>query len=271
MSELVHISCPLCRADGSSPHHAAAPATFVKCAACGLIFQNPRPKNPISVSAEMTESGVEFFTEKGFSERKQKYYRVILNDLASFRQTGQLLEIGCASGGFLLAARNAGWRAVGVEISDAAARIGREKHGLEIITGDIAQTGFAAGRFDVAVMNMVVEHLADPVRTLEEVARTLRVGGTAWIHTPNYDSPTILRNAEPQYFPPDHYVLFTPATIRAALDAAGFLILKITTRGYRQGEKKKRSAIARFLDRIYAPIAGAFGRGHRIKVLAVKK
>ncbi len=268
MPELVEITCPLCGCDKSQPYHKTEEASFAKCMDCGLMYRNPRPEDPLSASAAVTDAGVEFFRNKSFRTEKQSYYKTILKDLSRYRDTGELLEIGCASGGFLLAARENKWQVSGVEISDAAARIGRDEYELNILTGDIFSAAFEADRFDVAVMNMVVEHLADPALVLTEVARALRPGGVLWLQTPNYDSITIRRNPEPQFFPPDHYVLFTPSTIRIVLKRAGLAICKFTTSGYRRTPKLKKTAWSRFIDRLGAPFVNLRKLGHRMRIIA---
>jgi SAM-dependent methyltransferase len=45
---------------------------------------------------------------------------------------------------------------------------------------------FRAGSFDLVTANMVVEHLPDPRRVLEEVRRVLSPHGRFVVHTPNY-------------------------------------------------------------------------------------
>ncbi|MHC4660094.1 MAG: class I SAM-dependent methyltransferase [Planctomycetota bacterium] len=271
MQDFINVNCPLCQSPKAETFHAAEKARYTRCLDCGMMYQSPRPADPIAVSVATTEDGVGYFDEKAFDKRKQKRYASVLADFSRYKQTGRLLEIGCASGGFLVAARNAGWNVHGVEISETAASIAREKHGLEVFVGDISEAKLGGVDFDVAVMNMVVEHLADPVATLKIVAGVLRLGGALWLSTPNYDSDTLELQPEPQYFPADHYSLFNPITIRTAIEKAGLSVRKLSTSGYRRSPKLKKTPMSRFIDKLGAPLVNLRKRGLRIKVLAEKR
>ncbi|MBZ5580700.1 MAG: class I SAM-dependent methyltransferase [Acidobacteriia bacterium] len=59
------------------------------------------------------------------------------------------------------------------------------------VGGDISRLPFAAESFDLVTANMVMEHVADPERTLEEVSRVLAPGGLFLFHTPNVASPLV--------------------------------------------------------------------------------
>jgi SAM-dependent methyltransferase len=68
-----------------------------------------------------------------------------------------------------------------------------------VAMADLTQIPFKDGSFDLVTANMVVEHLSDPRRVLEEVRRVLRPGGRFLYHTPNRKAPAIrLANRTPE-------------------------------------------------------------------------
>ena len=54
-----------------------------------------------------------------------------------------------------------------------------------IVRGDITRIPFRDNSFDLVTMNMVVEHLDDPVPQFQDVNRVLAPGGVLVFHTPN--------------------------------------------------------------------------------------
>lgn len=55
----------------------------------------------------------------------------------------------------------------------------------QLVSGDSARLPFRDSVFNRISANMVVEHMADPVQSLDEINRVLRPGGFFVYHTPN--------------------------------------------------------------------------------------
>lgn len=259
-----HVRCDLCGADRPKPHVEVEGSTFVKCGECGFIYLNPRP---VGGFEKVSDATVEGLTEKGYRESRAWYYRRILREFAPFRRTGRLLEVGCASGGFLEAAREAGWEALGVEIAEKLARVGRER-GLDIRTCDICDADLPADWFDVAALNMVIEHVPSPGKVARELYRVLRPGGALWMHTPNYASTAIRMAPDESNYPPAHLSCFTPATLSRLCREAGFRVRYVRTTGFRFPGKRK--AWRKPLEKLASLILARLGKGHRLRVLAKK-
>jgi SAM-dependent methyltransferase len=97
-----------------------------------------------------------------------------------------VLEVGCAHGGYVALLGWAGFEAVGTELSPWVARFASDTFGVKVLTGLIEDQPFVPGSFDVIVLNDVIEHLPDPVATLTHCARLLTAGGFFVIQTPEY-------------------------------------------------------------------------------------
>ena len=103
-------------------------------------------------------------------------------------QRGRLLDVGCGSGGFLKQMQALGWQVCGVEPDPAAARVARERYGLDVTCGTLEEAVLPAQWFDAVTMSHVVEHLPDPIATLRECGRVLKPTGRLVITTPNVES-----------------------------------------------------------------------------------
>lgn len=198
------------RADRARPglgNGATAP-----CALCGSSGQN------------LLFSGVEdYITTERFSlfqcrecdlvstrpvpEAIEKYYprtyrrfgsisKAVLRALYSFRvqswmrcypEPGSVLEVGCGEGWMLRALQDHGWKVVGTEISASAAEHATKTTGIPTIQG--GPEDFAPEpTFDLILLFQVLEHLPNPLHTLEQCARLLRPGGKIVIGVPNFGS-----------------------------------------------------------------------------------
>jgi SAM-dependent methyltransferase len=101
---------------------------------------------------------------------------------------GRLLEIGCGSGLLLAHFRDAGYEVEGVELSAAAAAVGRERYGLPIRQGRVETLPLERNRYDAVVMINVLEHILEPAALLRRAHDILRSGGCVVAGVPVVDS-----------------------------------------------------------------------------------
>lgn len=96
----------------------------------------------------------------------------------------KVLDIGCGRG--VLHSFYEGGELHGVDISEwAAAEAGRVYKQASCVNLDDEPLPYEDGFFDAALMLDVVEHLFEPGRTLVEIHRTLKPGGSLILSTPN--------------------------------------------------------------------------------------
>lgn len=146
-------------------------------------------------------------------------------------ETGRLLDFGCGGGAFLRRMRNAGWTVAGTEPdTKAAARLAAEE-GFPVYSSldDLIQkreTGF-----DIIVLSHVIEHLPEPIKTLIQLRSLLNDGGKLLLTTPNALSlgSLIFGQSWRGLEPPRHFNVFTPNSLRQALERAGFNVGQIKT------------------------------------------
>lgn len=152
---------------------------------------------------------------------------------APFRESNRLLDVGFGAGGYLRAAKEAGWCPWGIEISPTAVRRGRAEQLGTILEGDFVTAPLAAGSFDVVVMSEILEHLHDPASFLRAAARVLRPGGLLYATTPHGRgiSGRSLGASWSVLQPPEHLQLFSVASMRHLLTDARFARPSIYTQG----------------------------------------
>lgn len=96
----------------------------------------------------------------------------------------RILDIGSGFGqalGYHAARHCEVW---GVESDENALRVA-EHHGFRVKIGVFNPGDWPVGYFDFVTMDQVIEHMRDPVATLEGVKTVLKPGGTAIVSTPN--------------------------------------------------------------------------------------
>ena len=89
---------------------------------------------------------------------------------------GRLLDVGCGTGAHTAAFAQAGWSAVGVDISEDQLRLARAR-GVGVVRADAAALPFADATFDAAVSIFTHTDMDDFAAAVQETARVLRPGG----------------------------------------------------------------------------------------------
>jgi len=97
---------------------------------------------------------------------------------------GKLLDIGAGTGDFLLTAKNDGWETIGVEPSDRAKNIAKEK-GISFVE---ETSTLESNSLDVITMWHVLEHVPNLEVQIQELKRLLKPTGTLIVAVPNYKS-----------------------------------------------------------------------------------
>ena len=187
----VPTACPVCTAPLAAVCRCAAPAPdgcgcVVGCGECGhRVRVRPEPAlvggahyDATYHTHRKTEGTVEF-------PQKAHTFRLHLDALRRLRPRLRgltMLDVGCATGDFLVAAAREGIAGRGVELSAfAAARAGGR--GLTVRRGTIEDVD--DGPFDVVHASHVLEHVPDVLAFARRVATLLAPRGLAIIEVPN--------------------------------------------------------------------------------------
>jgi SAM-dependent methyltransferase len=116
---------------------------------------------------------------------------------------GEILDVGCGTGAYAGALREAGYRTYGVDASLGMLTEARRNGRALVALGRGEALPFRDGAFDLAITIATLHHITDPdlvARTLAGMVRVVRPGGVvvAWDHNPKNPYWPILMKRLPQ-------------------------------------------------------------------------
>lgn len=226
---------------------------IMRCSKCGLLFVSPRPTLTEMAHYYPFEKYQPFdvaIADKPWLHRRRLSY--IQNKRCRFieraKTGGRLLDVGCATGNFLVQIRKRGdWEVYGVDVNGRAIEYAQQRFNLDVFHGVLEEARYPSDFFDVVTLWSVLEHLHDPLETLREVERILCPDGMLGFTIPFGDS------LDAHLFglhwalldPPRHLYTFTRTTLEELLTRAGFEILRVRclTAGYLSLWRSIRSCV----------------------------
>ena len=168
------------------------PLRYVSCQHCGYLFANP------------------YYTEECLAEFYQKHYNLIYGRAVPEKQLkneytnakniilpfikeylplkGVVLDYGCGYGGTLLAFSDK-WDRVGFdydpELNERGAKLGLDLRNINEFENH-------KNKYDVIILNQVLEHVTNPIELLNSLQSRLHVNGVIYIGVPGIGA--ILKN-----------------------------------------------------------------------------
>jgi SAM-dependent methyltransferase len=227
------------------------------CDGCGLVFANPQPSPEdqerfYSPAGEWgrrragTASGP--VRIEGFDEPRLKDHgslrRLFESAGASLPLTtpppgARVLDFGCGYGRLLDSLQDCGWHTFGIEPAfDAAFR--RHERLQAIPPGPT---------FDLLIANHVLEHLSNPLRLLEQLARAARAGGHLLVGVPRLDTLPIHRDYKYVINGRTHITAYTWDCLRELLRRTGWVPLAPPPDRVSKGGGRMTSSRLRVLSR----------------------
>lgn len=264
----------------SSERFGAVSGTVLRCDACGhgWVGDPPGPDDVAGAYADAADP-VSLREEAGQVETARR----ALEDIERVVQPGRLLDVGCWTGSFLVAAGERGWEPVGLEPSRWASERARER-GLDVRQAELGSDDLPGGSFRLVVMADVLEHLTDPASALARTADLLEPAGVLYATVPDAGS-VVARAMGRRWWSvlPMHLQYFTRGSMARLLAGSGFDVRSMQTHakvfsgryyaerlgGYNDavGRVAVRAAeLVRLADRLVAP-----DFRDRLAVIAVRR
>lgn len=267
--------CILCGGSRRNLLYSQDPWKVYQCADCKLGVLDPRPDD-----AELSRLyQQEYFQDqykqelridspemkKRLNQEKQR-----LRFFRSFKKKGELLDIGCGRGYFLLACHEKGYQVEGVDLSaDVAAYVHRELK-IHVHVGEITDVQIPDKSFDVITMWHSLEHTADPNIYLQKAHQWLKDDGVLVVDVPNYTGHDAVKTWD-QWLGwqlPYHLFHFTSDSLVALLHKQGFDVIR---HKHFLSEYVKQELEKNYIPSFIARIIARFYSGHSYAVVAEKQ
>lgn len=189
--------CPVCEQEKfkvalECPDYFLSKEIFpvTECEHCGMLFTNPRPEpEKIGAYYKSEEYISHSNTRKGLIS--QIYHRVRRHNfkqkfkLISQESKGSnILDVGCATGGFLSFFKQKGWTVTGVEPDPEARNFAIQQEGLQVFD-EKELDHLPEKSFDVITLWHVLEHVPNPQQRLNQLKNLLKDDGLLVIAIPN--------------------------------------------------------------------------------------
>ncbi len=225
-------SCPLC---GSGQKVRVVMESALRyCRYCGVVFNTAHSPAGYDSSYFLDDYHRQY--GKTYAEDFNWIYNQGLqriNDITRFsgknEVTGRrLLDVGCALGFFLKAARDRGFDVEGIEISPYAVDYCKDTYGFTVHNLPFEEFDQHGSAFDVITAWYVIEHSVTPVDVLKKIYSMLPSGGVLACAMPSLRGPMfhLHRNQWISTHPQDHYIDFSPGSITRVLKKLGFTRVK---------------------------------------------
>jgi SAM-dependent methyltransferase len=193
------------------------------CYDCGLVFVHPFA-TPEELQAFYAPGG-RWSTVHGDDRvpKKRGAGRALMNALDQYFPASQpadgasVLDFGCGAGAWLNEFQDRGWTTYGIEPSTD---LPFERHRRLVEIPDEPQ-------FDMFIAYHVLEHLPQPLDTLQRLAGALRDGGYCFLSVPRVDSLAAHGKIHYCLQRHNHIVAFTEACLRGLLARAGIQTLAV--------------------------------------------
>ena len=198
---------------------------ILRCASCGLGYRSFRPNGEQLGRLYRAADDSRYEAEMPNRWRTARRHKRIIDRYVA--GPGTLLDIGCASGAFLRAMHDGGWKGDGVEPSESQfARATKLAGGSYTIQNCMLQDASLPNNYDLVTLWDVLEHVTDPVDFLQLAASHLKTGGHLALNVPRIDSPMarVLGSRWPLLLA-EHLNYFTIPSLRTCGKAAGLRLM----------------------------------------------
>jgi 2-polyprenyl-3-methyl-5-hydroxy-6-metoxy-1,4-benzoquinol methylase len=229
------LECPVCESQKFKSLFAVKGADVVQCCDCDLIYvPAPLPEVTSIYKASYFKGDHKVHGYGNYENEFENHYKTFSHRLKSTEELmsgkGRVLDVGCALGHFGKVAKDRGWDTFVTDVSDFAVQTAAVKYGLKGFVSSPNKLPVKDHQFDCVTLFDVIEHVSHPIDLLKNVHQAMDANGFIHITTPDVSSwsARLMGKSWYHFKPEEHLLYFTPKTLTAALDKAGFEVVRIT-------------------------------------------
>jgi 2-polyprenyl-3-methyl-5-hydroxy-6-metoxy-1,4-benzoquinol methylase len=210
--------------------------TTVICTGCGLLHSHPIP----------TQNDLDNFYKNLYRKQYKQTYRPqkrhtiryakgcleIINEIFKYINKNEIknkkfLDVGSGSGEVLYFAKKSGFNIMGIEPNTGYANFSKNDLSLNVINNSLEKINFKNEKYDVINLNQVLEHLPNPLNTLNMLMDLLNFDGLLIVTVPDIEAKLHSPNTRFHYA---HIYNFNHLNLKSLFVKAGFQILNPETK-----------------------------------------
>jgi 2-polyprenyl-3-methyl-5-hydroxy-6-metoxy-1,4-benzoquinol methylase len=238
-----------------SPHNNIEYTRF-QCPNCEFSFWDPL----VADTSIYSDDGYTAYTDYHQGRRPiPPWCRPFLKDPPISK--GNLLDIGCGDGAFLLEASKMGFSVHGLDLDLQSVKVAQNKYGLNKVVHQTLEeytSLYSSGlkEFDVISFFEVLEHQDDPRRFMDMVGSLLKENGYVVGSVPNRKRflASLDHLISAGDLPPHHFLMFSGTSLNNFLVNSGFKPISIMTCGntpfIRLNEKVRDLIFSRIMRKV---------------------
>jgi 2-polyprenyl-3-methyl-5-hydroxy-6-metoxy-1,4-benzoquinol methylase len=158
------------------------PTFIVRCASCGTVFRNPQPR-PEELRRRYSKDTYGRPTLLQMLEDQREFFRRKA-DAVHLSGAARVLEVGAFVGAFLIACKEKGWNALGLDVGDETCSF-MNSLGLSVLQSDLEHCHLEPSSYDAIFIWNTFDQLANPADALRHIRSLAKPNATIVIRIPN--------------------------------------------------------------------------------------
>jgi SAM-dependent methyltransferase len=181
-TDLESVPCIICGSRNADPILQSGLMQIVRCRHDGLLYVNPRHTGSRvkKIAESWMDEHVDLLPPRLPTLRREAAI------VQKFKQSGALLDVGCATGQFFQFFPRSRWALFGVEPSHRAAALAHRQFGAEVRCASFDAAHWPAATFNAISILDALFCFADPLSALNLAHKLLNPGGILAVEIPGY-------------------------------------------------------------------------------------